>query len=385
MKIVIIADDFTGAAEAAGVGYRHGLPAEVAFRAVTDGAAALAIDTDTRLCRPAAARLALRAEGEKLTRLRGRLIFKKVDSVLRGNVYAESVALAKALGKAGVILVPANPTMGRIIKDGRYYIGGIPVARTFFRDDPHHPIRDSRIGQMLGAADAVVVRRTGDGARSGEFTVGEAACEEDLRYWARQVNDRFLPVGGAEFLAAVIQAAGRTATKPAFLGPPCSPALWIAGSASEVCRSHLKKARERGAPVFGMPRPLRGPRWLTSSPLVDWMGQIQGALSASPLVAAAVGENASAPRFDTSRGIREGFATLAEQLWHLRAYRHLMIEGGATAAAILRRLGWTRLLVANEWSPGVVSLHPSGARDILVTVKPGSYAWPKSLLSFVNS
>lgn len=196
MKIAIIADDFTGAAEAAGIGHRHGLPAEVSFHALRDAAAALAIDTDTRLCRPHAARLALRAEGERLARFGKQLIFKKVDSVLRGNVYAESAALAGALGKAGVILVPANPAMGRIIRDGRCYVRGIPVARTFFRDDPHHPIKDSRIGQMLGAADRVVVRRTGERARVGQFTVGEAACEEDLGYWASQVDDRFLPAGG---------------------------------------------------------------------------------------------------------------------------------------------------------------------------------------------
>jgi uncharacterized protein YgbK (DUF1537 family) len=73
------------------------------------------------------------------------------------------------------------------------------------------------------------------------------------------------------------------------------------------------------------------------------------------------------------------FARLASDLRDARAFRHLLIAGGATAASVLRALGWTRLEVVRVWAPGVVSLRPDSAPFLTVTMKPGSYPWPPSL------
>jgi hypothetical protein len=57
------------------------------------------------------------------------------------------------------------------------------------------------------------------------------------------------------------------------------------------------------------------------------------------------------------------------------------VEGGATAAALVRRLGWVRLSVCQEWATGVVSLEIKGQAQPLVTMKPGSYAWPEEIVA----
>jgi uncharacterized protein YgbK (DUF1537 family) len=54
----------------------------------------------------------------------------------------------------------------------------------------------------------------------------------------------------------------------------------------------------------------------------------------------------------------------------------LYVEGGATARAIVERLGWVRLAVHAELAPGIVALQPIGAAAPLVIPKPGSYPWP---------
>jgi uncharacterized protein YgbK (DUF1537 family) len=61
------------------------------------------------------------------------------------------------------------------------------------------------------------------------------------------------------------------------------------------------------------------------------------------------------------------------------AFRHLLIAGGATAAAVLRGLGWSRLKVVRVWGPGVVTLQPLAAPGFAVTLKPGSYPWPSGI------
>jgi uncharacterized protein YgbK (DUF1537 family) len=55
----------------------------------------------------------------------------------------------------------------------------------------------------------------------------------------------------------------------------------------------------------------------------------------------------------------------------------LLIEGGATASAIVQRLGWTRFVVTQDAPAGVGVLRPVGTHAPLqMLIKPGSYPWP---------
>ena len=53
----------------------------------------------------------------------------------------------------------------------------------------------------------------------------------------------------------------------------------------------------------------------------------------------------------------------------------LVIEGGATAFAILKALGWSRFRLTDEVAPGVVRMQWTGGENVHVTLKPGSYPW----------
>ncbi|WP_413104436.1 four-carbon acid sugar kinase family protein [Streptomyces sp. Inha503] len=88
-----------------------------------DAAAALgALDMPAALDTPAA----LAAPAALDTRdTRDTFVLKKIDSLLRGNVAAEIAALAE--GGAGVVLAPALPIAGRVVRSGVVHIGGVPL------------------------------------------------------------------------------------------------------------------------------------------------------------------------------------------------------------------------------------------------------------------
>jgi hypothetical protein len=44
-------------------------------------------------------------------------------------------------------------------------------------------------------------------------------------------------------------------------------------------------------------------------------------------------------------------------------------------------MGWHRLAVKEELAPGVVTLSVIGSASELLTLKPGSYRWPESLIT----
>ena len=60
-------------------------------------------------------------------------------------------------------------------------------------------------------------------------------------------------------------------------------------------------------------------------------------------------------------------------------------EGGATAAALVRRMNWDRMKVLRELAPGVATLAVKGDRSLLLTIKPGSYVWPAAVQNEVNT
>ncbi len=154
--IGVIADDLTGAAELAGVGLRYGLSAEVVSAPETGGDAELVcVDTDSRSCPPEDAGCRAAEAAGKLRASRAEWIYKKVDSVLRGHIVAELEAIMAQFRLNRALLLPANPVLGRIIRDGQYLIGGKPIHETDFRFDPEYPRSASSVRMMIGTPDSL--------------------------------------------------------------------------------------------------------------------------------------------------------------------------------------------------------------------------------------
>ena len=80
-----------------------------------------------------------------------RWVYKKVDSVLRGQVVAELEAMMPQLGLKRALLVPANPALGRTISDGEYFIHGRPIHKTEFARDAEHPRLSPRVLDLMQA------------------------------------------------------------------------------------------------------------------------------------------------------------------------------------------------------------------------------------------
>lgn len=381
--LAAIADDLTGAAEVAGVGWRRGLGAEVHTRAGLAPLSPLVVlDTDSRTHGEAEARVRSRAAGHWLAALRPELAYKKVDSVLRGCVRAEIEELLASLGWERALVVPANPGLGRVVRGGRYFVDGRPVDRTDFARDPLHPIRSSDVRQMLGPGGArpLATARPGSHALAEGITVGDAACREDLAAWAGRVDEGLLAAGGGEFFDALLEARGfeLRAAGPAVLSEPAGRRLFVCGSTSERSRRTLQAARERGVHVLSMPEALFHGEGATEGLMQRWAGAAGTGLGASPAVVLAIDRPGSddSPAAGRLEGLLAG---AAERVLRREPVSGLFVEGGATAAAVIHRLGWTRLTVLRELAPGVVSLRADEPRAPPLTIKPGSYAWPEAV------
>ena len=371
--LIVIADDLTGAAEMAALAHRHGLSSSVLTQGhpPTSASDVWVFDTDSRLDSPAVA-------ADKVTRLvpairalHSALIYKKPDSVLRGPVRAELEALATALGLSRVLLVPANPTLSRTVVTGHYFIDGTPLHQTAFARDPHHPATTNNACALLGADGSFAVHSgAADQPRpAGGITLGDASNEAELDAWAATSADpTTLLAGAADFFAALLRQRGTVVAIniPPAARPP-GPTLVISGT------THPGAAANRRAGPHVVAR--------TAAHAIEvaaWAEELRLRLSQSGLALACFEGPISCDR-TLPPALRATLAAVAARLTVVHAFSHLIVEGGATAAAITRTLDWTELRLHHAWAPGVASLVPITAPAFTLTLKPGSYSWPAAL------
>jgi uncharacterized protein YgbK (DUF1537 family) len=132
MLVGIIADDLTGACDAA-VHFRSaGLRTEVSLSLCVPDADVVAFSTDSRDVRPEEVR---RRIGAVAAVMHPEIVFKKIDSVLRGRPGLEIAISLDAFRCDCAVITPAYPEVGRVVRGG-VLEGPAPVlVRERLRED----------------------------------------------------------------------------------------------------------------------------------------------------------------------------------------------------------------------------------------------------------
>jgi uncharacterized protein YgbK (DUF1537 family) len=358
--IIVLADDLTGAAEVGALAHDLGLRVVVVTkvpRAPID-TDVLVLDTNTRLDKPGRAAARVKSRADRLRTFPHSGVFKKTDSVLRGSVLTELSACAAAFGFSRALLIAGNPSLGRTIRAGRCYIDGQAIDQTPFARDPHHPARSADVLSLLQAArrsDVYYLKPKTPLPPRG-LIVGENSCAADTAKWVLSVDKHTLPAGGADFFRAWLTSRITADPKPSSGVWPIGPALLLHGTTASTAGE--------SALVFSGLRPPP-----TERVALALHQDAAATISASPHTL----NDATAPA-----KVAKAFGELTLSLLDSDAFRHLLIAGGATAATVLKALGWQRLSVVRVWAPGVVSLQPEDPA-FTVTLKPGSYPWPPEI------
>jgi uncharacterized protein YgbK (DUF1537 family) len=369
MRVLVIADDLTGAAEIGGIAHRYGLDTRLLRFPIrgSEAAAATVIDTDSRQLANDEAGRRVKDAVAAVELGQFDLIYKKTDSVLRGPVRAELEGLMEVLGLGAALLVPQNPSRGRTIRQGQYFIEDVPLNLTEFGEDPIHPARTSDVLQLLGNAKRPAI---GSGIR-----IGNGSCWQDLKLLAKQVDARTLAAGGADFFAAMIEERGMRRAGDVAPLPETRDGrmLFVCGSASGS-RRLIERASDASMHICAMPDELFRVGCQDRGAVEAWSRSIIAALEHDGRAVVVIPQ-AIDPQGGASARLESAVAeVVAEVLSHVAVAR-LFLEGGATGSAICRRMGWSEFQVAGELSSGIVQLRV-GRTSLQVVVKPGSYPWP---------
>lgn len=481
MIVAVIADDITGAAEMAGIGFRHGL--KTSLMTMTGQEESLALPdcellvcaTDTRSQTEQEAARIMRQVTSRLVEAGVRYFFKKVDSALRGHVEAELQAMLEVLPYESALYLPANPSKGRIIEHGQYTLNGRPLHETDFAVDPEFPattstlterfpslqpwnpevamsahglytadmishfqlqflLKQVHIGQTLlaGAADLFEARlrqfafekcsmnpveenpedaeeraereakeraeREAKACVNGESKAcanGESKARSESEAKACEAKDcangesaAIVKTEGSAAAKADAKAEGKgsvgeqasaaargneaqstEAEGSAFTGFTTDSILVVCGSTQSQSLEETPYIRQHRIPLVQMPKEV----FEGSVDAAHWLRTLRPQWQQRPSMVLTIGYPSQGGKAFAER-LRAVQAEVVKELLATQLPQELVIEGGATAFAILRQLGWTSYLLTDEIAPGVVRMQSADA-SCFVTLKPGSYDW----------
>ena len=338
MKLVVVADDLTGALDSSVAFAERGLTVLCALslsrlkEAMESGADVLAVSTGSREI----------SEEEAVSRVRQVLdlisahkdgnkvrVFKKVDSRLKGHVAKEIEALGVAQEKT--LICPAIPRLGRYVKNGKLVGEGV--------DEPIDVVQISGLAQECSVdatSQADIEDAIEDFAQDGLF-VGAAGLAEALA-------KKIAPVSSSEGMVA-----------------PIAPALFAIGSRDPVTLAQLEDLECVGAPNGVVPVPQ------------NWSGDVK-VIQMTPGKTVVSGQEAG-------ECFAEGIAKWISET----KPRTFLGCGGESAAAICAKLNIGILQVLGEILPGLPMSKSAGPDDdMFIITKSGGFGSKDTLVNLTQ-
>ena len=401
----VIADDFTGATDVAGMLVQAGMSALLAIGvppadAVLD-ADAIVVALKSRTV-PAAD--AVRESMAALERLRAagcrRFYFKvcsTFDSTPRGNIGPVAEALMAALGTDFAIACPAFPENGRSVYRGHLFVGDLLLSDSGMRNHPLTPMTDANLVRWLQAqttlrvgllrhdavaagTDAVAARIAGLRADGVRIAVADAIDNADLRTLGAACADWPLVVAGSGLaLGLPVPYAARGWVRPdaqaAALPAVGGHAAVLSGSCSTATNAQVQHWLQAGQPAFR----IDALRLAEGAPLAaQALAWADSRLAQGPVLvyatAAADDVKAVQQQLGAERAGSLIEACLAEIATGLldRGVRRLVVAGGETSGAVVQALQVQRLRVGATIDPGVPWTQAEG-RPLLLALKSGNF------------
>lgn len=418
----VIADDLTGAMDAGVQMLRRAAGVRVSLSETCTffhphGICMLTSNSRNRS--PAQARSAVIGAAEQIRQSGAQLLYKKVDSTLRGNVGAEIEALIAHCGYEAVLLCPALPKGGRTTVKGMHYVNGVPLARSDLAKDPLAPVASSDIAAIVRAqtklpcallslddvrGGALAARMAESLASGARILIADAQTDADLYALAcalRPFGGRVLAAGSAGLFAYVDRFAdiAPPTAQVATLSAAAPPVLILSGSPAKRNIEQTAHLAQHRPDVLALRPDLSR---LSTSAWIDEVRRIvhaaqQGLGSGrSVLVDAATMEKAALGRMFAGQpdrlaqggmDIQRLLSAAACAAVAARLPGSLWLLGGDSAWGVLCALGAESLELVEEPLPLIplARIRGGAADGLCVLTKAGGFGEPDALIRLFHN
>jgi len=368
-KLGIVADDLTGAMDSSGYFASLGFSTVVVLDPdFSDGAAVLVITTNSRAEAPEVARERVR---QAMRGMAGRVVYKKIDSTLRGNIGEELLVAVEAMASEKAVVAPAFPAVGRTTAGGILLVNGVPVAETQFARDPISPVKESSIPRLLERS----MRRPVGCVSIEEIEAGPEALKQAISHKPEDVVvcDVVAPSHLSTIARAAALAQGRwllcgsgglaremhlildealKVNKSPSKNKKVGSALVVVGTRNQVAASQLLKAHdELGIPVLDLETEKLDARHISSGRLNNVLKEAGELADKGKGLAISSAFSQYIPAL--KQAMPRIMAEMVAGILTSHRFAGLFLSGGDIALEVCRRLRVSAIQVNGEVEPGV--------------------------------
>lgn len=393
----VIADDYTGATDLAGMIARTGMTV-IQYLGVPDSEVSLDVDCIVVALKsrstPARQAVSESLAAAKWLRSIGahQLYFKycsTFDSTDQGNIGPVADGLAELVDARSVVFCPATPEHKRTTYLGHLFVGDRLLSESPLRDHPINPMTDPDLRRVLSRQTATPVGLLALGGELPQpeliaskgaeriFLIADALTDDDVLALAHTVEDQPLVTGGAALAAKLAEIRGtRGDSGPApSLSIPQGPAIVLAGSGSAATRRQLERLGEQHPRFTIDPYALDADADAVVAAALAFLDAHRDDLP----VVAATSEPAEVRRVQEDLGIEHSARLIEESLGRIargavdRGVRRILVAGGESSGAVVNGLGVRALRIGAEVAPGVPWTVSEGAERIGLLLKSGNF------------
>ena len=392
-KYLIIADDFTGANDTGVQLRKNGYKTEVQLFPTGELIdRSVVLDTESRTISATDAFQKVSDLTKKIT-LKNKfdIVYKKIDSTIRGNIAEEIHAVANICQPDLIIVAPALPDANRTTVNGIQMLDGRPLMETDIANDPLNPLWTDNIVEILrkefGHGVSLVNSDSSDlSSEASKVLVFDATTNADLAdivALAQTQKKRILYVGSAGLAIVLFKKDFKT-----------YPSLAVVGSISETSLNQMAYAAKNGIPIVTIqlndllkPNRLeliskyRKLVTLSLNKGVDTILTVTRKKEDYHKTVESFKALGKIDRSEISKIVRENLAAVASEVVKHQYLSGLFLTGGDTAIEMIRALNASGSEIKTEIMPGVVlgTLIGGPIEGLKIVTKAGAFGQEEAL------
>ncbi|WP_425255171.1 four-carbon acid sugar kinase family protein [Mammaliicoccus sciuri] len=401
LKLLVIADDFTGALDT-GVQFSNqgaktlvSTEVNIDYENIHESIEVLVLNTETRHQTFSEAYSKVKKIVQQAQLQNIPYIYKKIDSALRGNVSVELKALIDYGEQISIPFLPSYPEMNRVLKNGHLFIDDVLVTESVFASDPYDPVTESNVLRRLereANIQATLVSNNAIPENRESVLVFDADSNETLEAQLTILNDE-------DLLSITVGCAGFAKVLSKHLFPNRQihshklkkPIVVICGSINPITQKQIEYAEHQLYPRISL-----SAEQLLS---IDYWESLEGQkdiqrylnmIAQHTLVMfetfserthkeiKQLKEEHSLTYEECRFRIGESLGKLSERMWTHNFDNTFLFTGGDTLFQAMNVLDITAIEPVSEISPGVVlSTIEWNSQEIQVITKSGGFGSEK--------
>ncbi len=397
----VVADDFTGASDAASFLVKAGVPT-VLFNGtpetepeLSEETRAVVIALKTRTMPRERAVMESLSAFRKLKKMGARQFYLKYcstfDSTKEGNIGPVADAIMTTWDIPYTVLCPSLPVNGRTVKNGILYVNGVPLAESPMRNHPLTPMRDSHLENLMEMQSEFPAKVIGSSSMiaagsiaSGKpcYLIPDYETDEDGDRIAAFFGNLCFLTGGSGLIGALgrryvklygtIQES-RASSMPQKESAPAGKTLVLAGSCSAMTLRQIADYTGRGAASYRLlPDELLDGRQNVENVFAWIQEQESGSLIFSSASPEDLEKSQRLGKERVAAKIEETLAGLARMAAE-HGYTRIIVAGGETSGAVTQALGYQAFQIGESVAPGVPVMTPLANPSLRLVLKSGNF------------